>query len=237
MKDALISNIGLFYRSRRPLVNITLIAINVLVFLYALSLSGLDQDIFIYKFGLFPVELTEGFDFKRLGGHGGPDISSPIPTWATVFTSMFIHAGPLHLVANMLFLYGFGGQLETRLGHIKYMLFYLATGVAAVWTQVAIDMDSRVVLIGASGAISGVVGAYLLAYPYRNAVALLVVFFVLPPLLNVGSFGPFTSGAGLAYMAHLGGLVAGVLMMAGYKLLQREPILPGRGWPPSEYLR
>ena len=112
------------------------------------------------------------------------------------------------------------------------MLFYLATGVAAVWTQVAIDMDSRVVLIGASGAISGVVGAYLLAYPYRNAVALLVVFFVLPPLLNVGSFGPFTSGAGIAYMAHLGGLVAGVLMMAGYKLLQREPIPAGTGMAP-----
>ena len=233
----MISNLGLFYRSRRPLVNIALIAINVVVFLYAITLSGLDKDIFIYKFGLFPVELTKGFDFERLGGPGGPDITSPIPTWGTVFTSMFIHSGPLHIVANMIFLYGFGGMVETRLGHGKYLLFYLATGVAATWTQVAVDLDSRTVLIGASGAISGVVGAFLLAYPYRNAVALLVIFFVLPPLINVGSFGPLSAGAGIAYMAHLGGLVAGVLMMAGYKLLQGEPILPGRRKPPWEYLR
>ena len=131
-------------------------------------------------------------------------------------------------MGNMLFLYGFGGQVEQKLGHVKYLLFYLATGVAAVWTQVATDLDSGTVLIGASGAISGVVGAYLLAFPYRNAVVLLVVFFILPPLFSIGSLGPLTASTGIAYMAHIGGFVAGVLLMAGYKFVLKEPILPSR---------
>ena len=223
------------FRSRRPLVNLALIAINALAFIYTLSLSGLEQHIFFWKYGLIPLELSSGIEFENIGGRFGPDIASPIPTCGTVFTSMFIHGGPIHFVGNMLFLYGFGGGVEERLGHIKYLIFYLATGVAAAWTQVATDLDSESVLIGASGAISGVVGAYLLAYPYRNAIALLVVFFVLPLLLSVGSFGPVSIGAGVAYMAHLGGLVAGVLLMAGYKLLLGEPIWPrqpphGRLW-------
>jgi membrane associated rhomboid family serine protease len=219
-----------FFRSRRPIVNLTLIAINALVFIYTLSLSGLDQDIFFWKYGLIPLELSGGIEFEHVGRNLGLDIdiTSPIPTWGTVFTSMFIHAGPIHFVGNMLFLYGFGGGVEERLGHVKYLIFYLACGVAAAWAQVATDLDSRSVLIGASGAISGVVGAYLLAYPYRNAVALLAVFFVLPLLLSVGSFGPVSIGTGVAYMAHLGGLVAGVLLMVGYKLLLREPIRPPR---------
>ena len=217
-----------FFRSRRPLVNFTFIAINALVFIYTLSLSGLDQDIFFWKYGLIPLELSSGIEFKNISSGIGPDIASPIPTWGTVFTSMFIHGGPIHFAGNMLFLYGFGGGVEERLGHIKYLIFYLATGVAATWTQVATNLDSTSVLIGASGAISGVVGAYLLAYPYRNAIALLVVFFVLPLLFSVGSFGPVEIGTGVAYMAHLGGLVAGVLLMAGYKLILREPIRPRR---------
>ena len=221
-------------QSRRPLVNLALIAINALAFIYTISLSGLDRDIFFWKYGLIPLELTSGIEFQTLGNRFGPDITSPIPTWGTVFTSMFIHSGPIHFLGNMLFLYGFGGGVEQRLGHVKYLIFYMATGVAAAWTQVASDLDSQAVLIGASGTISGVVGAYLLAYPYRNAIALLVVFFVLPLLFSVGSFGPVSIGTGVAYMAHLGGLVAGVLLMAGYKLLIGEPIRPPRapGWRP-----
>ena len=226
---------GLFFRSRRPLVNFSLIAINVVVFIYVLSLSDLNEDIFFWKYGLIAKELSEGIEFTNFGGSFGPDVTSPIPTWGTVFTSMFLHGGPLHIIGNMLFLYGFGDKVEQRLGHIKYLLFYLAAGVAAAWTQVATNLDSVIPLIGASGAISGVVGAYLLAFPYRNTLWLVFVFFILPPLFGVGSINPVAPGTGIAYMAHVGGFVAGILFMAGYKFLLREPILPRRRWRPGPY--
>ena len=237
----MISTFGVFYRSRRALINFSLIAINIVVFIYELSLGGLDRDIFFYKYGLIAAELTSGEALEVIGyitpggGIVTVDVSSPIPTWGTVFSSMFIHGGVMHLVGNMLFLWGFGGQLEERLGHVKYLLFYLGAGVAAAWTQVATDLDSQTVLIGASGAISGVVGAYLLAYPYNRAVALVFFFFILPLMFNVGSLSPASPGTGIAYMAHLGGLVAGVLFMAAYKLVLREPIWPHRPGRRSRY--
>ena len=235
----MISTLALLYRSRRPLVTITLVVINVAVFIYALSLSGLDRDIFYWRFGLVAAELTSGEELPLLVatsiGVVAVDVSSPVPPWGTVFTSMFLHGGALHILGNMLFLWGFGDKVETRLGHVKYLLFYLVAGVAAAWTQVAWDLDSRSVLIGASGAVSGVIGAYLVAYPYRNTVALLVIFFILPIMFSVGSLGPFSPGAGIATMAHIGGLVAGVLFMAGYKFLTGEPIWPRRPTRQSPY--
>ena len=133
---------------------------------------------------------------------------------------------------------GLEGSWRPSWGPLKYLVFYLATGVAAAWTQVAIDLDSLSPLIGASGAISGVLGAYILSFPYRNALGLLFVFFILPIMFSgVGSLSPLTPGAGIAYMAHIGGLVAGLLLMSGYMLLVGEPIRPqrlwgGRAWPP-----
>ena len=228
------------------MVNIALIAVSSLVFLYELSLGGISRDIFFFKYGLIAAELSRGLEFTRLGGPFGPDISSPIPTWGTVFSSMFIHGGFLHFIGNMLFLWVFGDNVEDRLGHVKYLLFYLGAGVAAAWTQVATDLDSQVPLIGASGAISGVLGAYLLLYPYNRITTLVLFFFItvirVPALLllgswfilqlfnGLGSLGPAASGAGVAYMAHVGGFAAGVLFMAGYKLLLREPIWPPRPW-------
>ncbi len=223
-------------RRGRPLVNITLIVINILVFIYTLALGGVDQHIFFWKYGLIPAELSSGREFTSLGGPFGPDIASPIPTWGTVFTSMFIHGGFLHIIGNMLFLWGFGDKVEYKLGHVKYLLFYAGAGVAAVWTQVATDLDSQTVLIGASGAISGVLGAYLLAYPYNRIMALMFVFFILPLVFSFGFLGPGAPGAGIAYMAHVGGFVAGALFMAAYKYVLREPILPrGRPWGPWEH--
>ena len=230
--DSLVSTLVLLYRSPRPLVNFALIAANLVVFVYTLLLTGIDEDIFFLKYGLIPAELAQGAEFKLLGPH---DIASPIPTWGTVFTSMFMHAGFLHIVGNMLFLYGFGDKVEAKLGHVKYLLFYLAAGVAATWTQVATDMDSDGVLIGASGAIAGVVGAYLLAFPYRPALFLIGIFFILPLVFGFGALSPVISGAGVAYMAHIGGFVAGLLLMAGYKYLRKEPIWPGRRLRPWGY--
>ena len=238
-------------RTGRPDVNIFLIAVNALVFLYMLFLGGLDRDIFFFKYGLIPAELAKGVEFTRLGGPLGPDISSPIPTWGTVFTSMFVHGGFLHFIGNMLFLWVFGDNIEARLGHVKYLLFYLGVGIAAAWAQVATDMDSQVPMVGASGAISGVLGAYLLLYPYNRVTTLVMFFFItvirVPALFllgfwfilqlfnGLGSLGPTSSGAGVAYMAHVGGFAAGLLFMAGYKLLLREPIWPRRPWGGSPW--
>ena len=223
----------------RPDITDALIALNIVAFIYLLFLGGLDRDIFFYKYGLIASELTSGESIETLNfltprGVVPVDVSSPIPAWGTVFTSMFVHGGVLHILANMLFLYGFGGYVEHKLGHVRYLIFYLAVGVAAAWTQVATDLDSRVPLIGASGAISGVVAAYLLAFPYRHSAALALLFMlvILPLILDVGSVSPVGSGTGIAYMAHLGGLVAGGLLMAGFKFMKKEPILQGVRWPP-----
>ena len=249
----MISTLSLLFRSPRPLVNSTLIAINALVFIYGLALSDVEMFRFTYRFGLIAEELSKGIEFTnhvltvqgpvlvessraialaRSGAALGPDITSPISTWGTVFSSMFMHGGWMHIIGNMLFLYGFGDKVEQKLGHIKYLLFYLGAGIAAAWTQVATDLDSQTVLIGASGAIFGVLGAYLLAFPYERVTGLLFIFFIFPLFYSVGSVGPANPGAGIAYMAHVGGFGAGVLFMAGYKFLLKEPILPRRRWRP-----
>ena len=158
--------------SRRPIVTIFLIAINAAVFVYELSLGGLDEFIFFHKYGLIPAELTSGEEVPLLvnttRGTFGVEVSSSIHPWGTVFSSMFIHGGVLHIVGNMLFLWGFGYSVEEKLGHVKYLLFYLGAGIAAAWAQVAVDLDSQVPMIGASGAISGVLGAYILAFPIQK---------------------------------------------------------------------
>lgn len=234
----------------RPVVNIALIAINAVVFFYELSLAGLDREIFFFSYGLIPIELSEGISFTNLGGPTGPEISSPLPTWGTVFSSMFIHGGFVHFIGNMLFLWVFGDNVEDRLGHVKYLIFYLGTGVAAALAQVAVDLDSKTPLIGASGAISGVLGAYFLLYPYNRittlvffffimvirvpAVFFLGIYFIMQLFNGLGSLGPSASG-GVAYMAHVGGFAAGVMLMAGYKLLLRERIWPRRRSRPRRY--
>ena len=217
----------------RPVVTMALIGASVLVFLYQVALNDLENLRFTYQFGLIARELASGNSIDLLRFGLVPiNISSPIPTWGTVFSSMFMHGGVVHILGNMLFLWGFGERVEAKFGHLKYLVFYLATGVAAAWTQVATDQDSTVPIIGASGAISGVLGAYLLAFPYRNVTALILMFFVLPLVLDVGSLGGADLGPRIAYMAHIGGFVAGALLMAGYKLLLKEPIWPRpRRWP------
>ena len=228
------------FRSSRPLVTIVLIAISALVFLYQLTLSDLETFRFTYQYGLIPKELTSGepleiVTLRTSVGVEGLDVASPIPTWGTVFTSMFMHGGWMHIIGNMLFLWGFGEKVEAKLGHIKYLLFYLGAGIAAAWTQVAVDMDSQAVMIGASGAIFGVLGAYLIAFPYERAIGLLFVFSLMPLVFSIGAMGPANPGSGIAYMAHVGGFVAGVAFMAGYKFLLGESVLPRRPWRPSGY--
>ena len=186
-------------RRKLPVVNIALIVVNALVFIYELTLGGIDRDIFFFTFGLMPVELTQGISFQILPLRDSlgnvvevKDIETPFHTWGTVFTSMFMHGGFMHFIGNMLFLWVFGDNVEERLGHVKYLLFYVAAGVAAAWAQIGIDLDSQTPMIGASGAISGVLGAYLMLYPYNRITTLVMFVFIsviqLPALLVLGAW-------------------------------------------------
>ena len=163
-----------------PYVTVALILINAVVFVYEFSLSDLEQHIFILKNGLIPAELTSGQEFHYLGNRFGDslDILSPFGTWATLLTSMFLHGGWLHIIFNMLFLWGFGGNVEDRVGHVKYLVFYLVAGLAASMAQVGIDMDSRIPMVGASGAIAGVLGAYLILHPFNRINVLIIFVFI-----------------------------------------------------------
>jgi membrane associated rhomboid family serine protease len=150
-------------------------------------------------------------------------LDNPVSDFSTLFTSMFMHAGWLHILSNMLFLWIFGDNVEDRFGHIKFIIFYLLCGLLATFAQMALDLHSDIPSLGASGAIAGVLGAYLLMFPFAR-VRVLMGFFVIPvPALvviglwivlqlfaGVGSIG--SSGAGVAYMAHIGGFVAGMIL-------------------------
>ena len=243
-----------------PVVNVLLIALNALVFLYEIAIGGfglltgggsLDAHIFFLKWGFIPEELTRGEPFTQVSlGFTAQNIETPVPTWATIISSMFIHGGFMHFAGNMMFLWVFGDNIEDRLGHLKYLVFYLVAGFAAALAQLAIDPHSQVPLIGASGAVSGVLGAYLLLYPY-NRVKVLVIFYLitvirLPAMVllglwflwqlvqGVGSLG-LSNAVNVAFFAHVGGFLAGAGIMVVYKLLTGQPIWPSRPLASGEY--
>ena len=193
--------------SRRiiPLVTYALIALNVLFFL--VEASG--GEAFIQRWAFVP---------RRF-------LADPAGDFPTIFTAMFMHAGWLHLIGNMLYLWIFGDNVEDRFGHVKFLVFYLVCGIAATFSQLAFSADSSVPNLGASGAVAGVLGAYLLLYPRGQvrvmmgrgvvpAPALVVIglWFALQLFSGIGSVaGPDQEG-GVAYMAHVGGFVAGFLL-------------------------
>lgn len=227
-----------------PFVNVGLIVLSAAVFIYELIIGSTEQSIFFYKFGVIAKELTQGADYQELITLGGSfDIATPIPNWATLFTSMFIHGGWMHFLANMLFLWVFGDNVEDRFGHLRYLLFYLAAGVAAASLQVAINSTSELPTIGASGAIAGVLGAYLLLFPYSRVKTAVIFFFFIsivriPAFLllgfwfmlqffsGIGSLGLETHGGGVAYWAHIGGFVTGVIVVIIYKLATQQRLWP-----------
>jgi membrane associated rhomboid family serine protease len=195
--------------SRTPWVSYTLLAVNVAIWLWTAVTFTDDTGLWslYYRYALIPALLT--------GGEG----------WTGLLTSMFLHAGPLHLAGNMLFLFIFGDNLEDRMGHAPFALFYAACGVAAGLAQVAVDPWSAVPTVGASGAIAGVMGGYLLLFPRARVdmlLILIVIFKVIPIpawlLLGLwfalqvwGGLGP-QADAGVAYAAHVGGFVAGIVL-------------------------
>ncbi len=231
-----------------PVVNLALIGLNSLVFLYEITIGGfgflfggggLQIFVFFLQFGFIPAELSSGRAFELIPvGSGGIDIASPIPTWGTMLTSMFIHGSLMHFIGNMLFLWVFGDNIEDTFGHIKYLLFYLVAGVLATLSHYAIDPSSQTPLVGASGAISGVMGAYLLLYPHNRirtlliyilitvielrAVWLLVIWFALQAIQGLLSIG-VSHEVSTAFFAHIGGFVVGAIAGLAVRPFRRGP--------------
>ena len=208
-------------------VTYVLLAANVLVFLYQLS-----NPAFTYGWSVVPAEIMSGDDIVNpvLVEAGGqsveiPQEPGPSPIYVTLLSSMFMHGGYGHIGGNMLYLWIFGDNVEHRFGHVRFIFFYLISGLVATAAQIATDPDSIIPNLGASGAISGVLGAYLVLFP-RNRVN--VVFFyqvmTVPAIVVIGMWAvtQFVSGlgsiavteqtGGVAYMAHIGGFVAGLVM-------------------------
>src|SRR5947208_3186498 len=193
----------------KPAVTILLIAVNILVFLFELSLDPYTQNAFIAHYGLIP-------DRLRL---------------SSIFTSMFLHGGWMHVLGNMWFLWIFGDNIEDILGHGKYLLFYLLCGVVAALAQFAASPFSRVPTVGASGAIAGIMGAYMIKFPHSRILSLvtivfffttveipawimLIYWFVIQFFSGVGTLGTSqASQGGVAFFAHIGGFVAGVVLI------------------------
>jgi membrane associated rhomboid family serine protease len=189
-----------------PIVTYVLIAINVLVFFLELN----NGEAFIQRWAFVPSRFLD----------------DPVGDFATLFTAMFMHAGWAHLLGNMLYLWIFGDNVEDRLGHALFFVFYILCGLAATFAQLAISLGSSVANVGASGAIAGVLGAYLVMFPGRrvsvlmgravvpmSALIVIGLWFLLQIFsqISVFSAGP-QDGGGVAYMAHIGGFVAGVAL-------------------------
>ena len=201
------------------IVNYALIALNVLAFFVELSRPPGALESFIMSWGVVPREYSAGRDLA-------PTI--PLPFWTTLFTSMFLHGGWAHLGGNMLYLWIFGDNIEKVLGGMRYLIFYLACGVAAAFAHILTSPHSGVPTVGASGAISGVLGAYILLFPRNNvrvftrggivavpAFVMLGLWILIQFVNGVGAIARTeqTSG-GVAYMAHIGGFVAGLLLVS-----------------------
>jgi membrane associated rhomboid family serine protease len=202
---------------RTPYVGYAVIAACVLVFLWQLSLPPLQQQVAAVRYGLVPALLTGAAELDpRL---------SPLPPALTIVTSMFLHGGWAHLLGNMLYLWIFGNNVEDRLGHVGFALFYLGTGFAAAAAQVLPAPASTIPMIGASGAISGVLGAYLVLYPHARVLVFIPISFMflyrIPAKWLLGFWFGFqllsalatpADVAGVAWWAHIGGFVAGALV-------------------------
>lgn len=203
----------------KPIITVTVIALCVLAFLWELSLDARVMDRMITILGFTP---------NAFGHPEGAQVASRIiPVWATILTSMFLHAGWMHIAGNMLYLWIFGNNIEDAMGHVKFVLFYVLCGAAAMFTMYLIDPSSRVPVVGASGAISGVLAAYMLLYPRaRVRVWVFVYLFWIRAVWVVGVWFAFqllsllpqeASNDDTAWWAHIGGFIAGLALTPLFK--------------------
>ena len=220
-----------------PWVMLTILLVNVLTFVFELGVgdTGSLDNLFLSA-GVVPVEYTRGVLV-------GPPPPLGI-TWTTLFTSMFLHGGFLHIASNMLYLFIFGDNVEDRLGHFRFLVFYFLCGIAAGLTHIAVNFDSAVPSIGASGAIAGVLAAYLRLFPHaqvrtlifigpivlvpRIAAAVLIIFwFATQFFTGITSLGAATTDqtSGVAVWAHIGGFIAGLILLEILRPRARRPVL------------
>jgi len=220
-----------------PFINYLLIGLNTLIFLFELSLNPQVRQAFVYQFGVEPVRVLTALGLAQ--------VHVPQASAVPLLTSMFLHASWLHLIGNMWVLWIFGDNIEDHLGHFPYLVFYLVSGLAASLLHILLNPNSTIPSVGASGAIAGVMGAYFLLFPSARVLTLvpLIIFFTfiwLPAWIVLGYWFvlQFLSGAataiayssktggGIAFWAHVGGFVAGLLMIK---------LMPQRIRPRSRY--
>jgi membrane associated rhomboid family serine protease len=224
-------------------VSLALIGLNIAVFLLLQAAGGAEGRAFTYGYSAVPFEITNNVDLVEpefIEAEGRtieiPQEPGPAPIWLTLFTSMFMHGGWLHLAGNMLFLWIYGDNVEHRIGHGLFAVFYLATGVVASAAQIVANSDSFIPTLGASGAISGVLGAYLVMFPGNRVLVLFGWFaFWVPAVIVIGMWAVFqfingfgaaaltAETGGVAYMAHIGGFVAGVVAGLAFRGIFGEP--------------
>ena len=205
----------------RPYVTVGLILVNLLCFVYELTLPPAQLDQFFHMAAVVPAELTASFH--------GQLIPQGLPEWSTLITSQFLHGGWLHVLGNMLYLWIFGNNVEDKLGHVKFLIFYLLCGILAGLTQWFFAQGSTLPSLGASGAIAGVMGAYIIRFPRASiltlisffairvpAYAFLGIWFVQQAFYGIASLDAPTNigmeSGGVAYWAHAGGFVFGAIL-------------------------
>lgn len=208
----------------KPVITVTFMMVSILVFFYQLALGPTAGQTFVYQYGAIPAVI---FGLESL-----PSELRAIPPSFSLITSMFLHGGFMHLIGNMLYLWIFGNNIEDAMGHFRFIVFYFFCGVIAALTHALTDPGSTIPMIGASGAISGVLGAYLLLYP-RAQVMVLVPLGFFSQLMYVpaglvlglwfllqlisGSVSVGRGGGGVAWFAHVGGFVAGMVLIGFFK--------------------
>jgi membrane associated rhomboid family serine protease len=218
-----------------------LIVINVAVFLYQVSL-GPDAPVFMFAYGVVPVAITHGIPQTSLpGAPANLPFQTPEPVYLTLITAMFLHAGWLHIGGNMLFLYIFGDNVEDRLGHLAYLAFYLFCGIIASLAQIFVDPNSTIPSLGASGAIAGVLGSYIVLFPWAGvrtiiflfvfvtivtlpAIILIGIWFALQFFNGIAALSTVQQGmGGVGYFAHVGGFVTGLVITLALRPLLQPP--------------
>jgi membrane associated rhomboid family serine protease len=220
-----------------PYVNYAFLAINILVFLLLQGMGG--NDAFSYAYSLVPREITNGVHISgvQVVSDSTGDVgqvrhyATPLPVYFNFLSSMFMHGDFMHLFGNMLFLWIFGDNIENMLGHLRFAAFYIVCGIAAALAQIVMDTDSIIPMLGASGAISGVMGGYILLFPKNRVRALIFSIFTTVPAyvalglwigmqIIQGYFAPPGQG-GVAYAAHIGGFLAGLALIKVFAIGKR----------------
>ncbi|HLY64576.1 MAG TPA: rhomboid family intramembrane serine protease [Chloroflexota bacterium] len=223
-----------------PVFTILIIVVNVLVFIYELLLQASSQtaiNLFYAEYGFIPCLITNSCPsvVRELAA-----VHDPVSPLASLLTAMFVHGGWLHIAGNMLFFWIFGNNVEDEMGHFRFLIFYFVCGLIAAFAQIAFDPTSMVPSLGASGAIAGVLGAYFVSYPTApvdTAIFVIFIFFVRLPAFvvlgvwivlqfftGVGELGTHDTG-GVATFAHIGGFVAGMILLFVFRRrAQRRPL-------------